>query len=523
MVKRSPILDKVWSASRPYFPDLLSKSGFDINRVANFSLELGLVRGSRLEQNYPPTQSILFNSQFRMNFHNRIFKLIVPEKKKFKINLTKELSTSQYQLASGFADPYEYFANLFINEKLAGSVVDLETKVKDGNAKARLRYLILPSIPTTLNQTTIDFFKRLNDFIITELEWEPVENIPTPTSPRISVIGTDPEFELIHNGDVVRACNYFDGHDIGHDGAGSQLEIRPKPTDNIEELITNIKQLFEKITNKSFAIGTAGNSIPIGSHIHFGGINNFAPYPDYMFLQLLDNWLYHPLEILNGAARNHFAQPSAQRRKQWGFEYRSLPSGIFINPTLAKAVFKTAKCLADKWYNFEEIEELPKEKDYLEFLTPEEFSFIKNAKKLKPTDSQKSIKSFMANWKLNEKTQFYATLKFRDEWPTRANDYSQVKCSFGNCTIVLFGLKKRNTYSIINKTTKIPTSILNKIEKLFTTNEFIKPMDKIDFTHKKGNSIEADLLIGVSPDFRRGNQGTTYLFEKLEKILWPQD
>jgi hypothetical protein len=521
ILKRNETLDKVWSFKTPYLAEILDKSNFDKSRITNTSLELAPIRGVHQQDNYPPNQSILFNPQFRFEFPTKMY-VNNNKNTKFQIKLNPPLHNSQMYLSTGFPEPHPNFANFYINDTIAGSIIDvaLKPEYKVSGKPEFYKFIHLPSIPTTVNANTIDFFKRLNDLMITELEWPAIKE--KTVLPRISVIGTDPEFELILNGDVVRARDYFDDYEIGHDGAGTQLELRPNPTDNIEKLIANIKTLFEKVTKQAFAIGTAGNSVAIGSHIHFGGIN-YLPFPDYHFIKILDSWLYEKLAILNGAARDHFATPGAQRRKSWGFEYRSLPSGIFAHPILAKAVFKLAKCLADKWWNFEQIQMTPNNDNYLEFITPEELDLFNNAKKLKTNNSPKALKTFIANWGLKAKETYFATLIFRDDWPTLSVDSKTIKCGFGNCTIVLFGLKKPNLYSVQAKSSKIPKKVIDNICTLFENQEYIQPITKIDFKHKKEGKFEGDLLIGIPPDFRKGPNGVNYIIQKIGDILWASD
>ncbi len=83
---------------------------------------------------------------------------------------------------------------------------------------------------------------------------------------RIITLGTDAEFEVIVDGDVVPVEKLMSVSDvalpwgrIGQDSSGDPIELRPEPSSDPEALVGNLGR-------------TACEVFPIGGHVHIGGV-----------------------------------------------------------------------------------------------------------------------------------------------------------------------------------------------------------------------------------------------------------
>jgi hypothetical protein len=103
-------------------------------------------------------------------------------------------------------------------------------------------------------------------------------------------LGSDPEFSFILQGRRVNACELLDanllrkkgfykknygfdceGGQIGWDGCNATAELRPKPSNSINEIIKNIKSILVE-THKylpTFDMTVLSTFAPVGGHIHF--------------------------------------------------------------------------------------------------------------------------------------------------------------------------------------------------------------------------------------------------------------
>jgi hypothetical protein len=179
------------------------------------------------------------------------------------------------------------------------------------------------------------------------------------------MLGADPEFEVIDNGCVIMCPttvvkgNFNDMRlveKVGTDGARTQIELRPDPALTPEELIENIRKLFNDINH--YHISAKGQGYPIGGHIHFGlvkevGLPNKLPVSND-FLRLLDLFLGNSFIPLSGSARGQYTQLGTNggyRDQPHGFEYRPLPACVFAEPELCRIILKIAHNLATRFYN----------------------------------------------------------------------------------------------------------------------------------------------------------------------------
>lgn len=166
-------------------------------------------------------------------------------------------------------------------------------------------------------------------------------------------VGTDPEFELValNTGAVVNASNVVRTGtgatvEIGVDGAGGPVELRPRASANPITVVSRMKKLFQRFTRRypNYELSYAGDRYAIGGHIHVG-IDNHRMSADLRRAHcvIADDFFGRPLSSLNGSARGYYGQPGDHREQPWGTEYRVLAAGVFGDPELARIVMKGIK------------------------------------------------------------------------------------------------------------------------------------------------------------------------------------
>ena len=172
-------------------------------------------------------------------------------------------------------------------------------------------------------------------------------NIPKPSV--VATVGCDPEFEVLKDGEVIVPPSIYGGTgehtEIGRDGCGSQLELRPK-AGSVEEVVENIRTLMGKLKH---SISVVGDRHPLGGHIHVGLGTCSTPTPE--LLKLLDYFLGERTIDLSGKARESYRKIGAFERKNWGFEYRTPPSAIFANPEFARLSLLICKNVTENYTN----------------------------------------------------------------------------------------------------------------------------------------------------------------------------
>jgi len=182
-------------------------------------------------------------------------------------------------------------------------------------------------------------------------------------------IGCDTEFmigvpdsERIIYGETICSMN---GH-IGTDMHGDQMELRPHPSENTLDVVTNIRSILRLLVKenpklKSLAfIGGHFHSAPIGGHIHIRPIRSATTFGDdwneiqkHPVVKLLDLILFHGLATVIDDAKGR------AHRRQWGYgkmsdvresgengiEYRTPPCWL-VHPTLTFLYLCLAKICA---------------------------------------------------------------------------------------------------------------------------------------------------------------------------------
>ena len=249
---------------------------------------------------------------------------------------------------------------------------------KSDVAEDEIKLLVLGDFSHRFNEFGAKIFNQILP-MIEDNDWNQITNkkdikILTPKSVRHDriTIGMDAEFELFDGGCSVEARRFYPfSGEIGHDSAGSPLELRPEPFVNSSDMLNYTEKLIQEVYNSNHELDTLGDRFAIGTHVHFG------IYHDQNFIKLLDNWVAELVWHLNGKGRGGYAEKGAWRNadNHYGFEYRSLPSGILRNKRLSILLFKIMEGLANDFYLHEkEIELIPSTHDYLSYLNIDEWN-----------------------------------------------------------------------------------------------------------------------------------------------------
>ncbi len=164
------------------------------------------------------------------------------------------------------------------------------------------------------------------------------------------LIGCDPELELLDNlrGNVIHATNLTKtepGGQIGRDGSGYQVELRPNPG-TPGNVVKNLKALIHTLTADNYYCGVRGDKYSLGGHIHLGGVGT---HPGAEFISALDHFIGAPLRRLSGQARGPYGSLGAYRSQfHGGIEYRTPPSAWLAKPEYATLVLRLAYQVAKR-------------------------------------------------------------------------------------------------------------------------------------------------------------------------------
>ena len=300
------------------------------------------------------------------------------------------------------------------------------------------------------------FLQNVWPQITAELNLEKIDNaiIQDITKKKVEVlIGCDPEFELTKNNRVLKADRHIHVTDmyhgpIGVDGASAQIEIRPKPgtpaqvTRNIKKLIKTFSSDYEE-----YDLSTVGNKYPLGGHIHVGIGTEYSPDRD--LISLLDHFVGSATIEMSGTARSEYKHLGKCRSQPHGFEYRTPPGSVFMNPGMAFITMKIVKNICEKYFNEGEIEYddsmSPVVQDYVNVcgLTKKQAEyFLNTCRNYTPT------KSMRASWKMppavKKATALHPVeLKFTDGWSeyvrnSIANEFEEFETSIKDISICFY-------------------------------------------------------------------------------------
>lgn len=209
---------------------------------------------------------------------------------------------------------------------------------------------VLPPRPQVVTPPAPGTFKRGIEFHDGQRVWV---NLPLPR--KTVTVGCDPEFEYVSEGAATHAPSCFRGVgpniEIGVDGAGSQVEIRPKPSHLPAEVVSNMVTIMKRLATSYHGVhlSTRGNRYPLGGHIHVGVGRPWNPDGDLVFM--LDYFLGKVSIDLSGTARQGYKRMSQYREQDWGFEYRTPPAALFAWPEFARLSLKICKVTTECYIN----------------------------------------------------------------------------------------------------------------------------------------------------------------------------
>jgi len=290
------------------------------------------------------------------------------------------------------------------------------------NGKSAGMYLVknqvLIASDWTHNEKCIETLKQLIPYLSKIFR----KRSKLPPKPRFSItVGADPEFEVIDSsGRVVSASGIVKGgtdprQEIGRDGAGSQVELRPKPESDLWKFIGNVRSLLKKFAEEypGYRLSTQGDVYPLGGHIHLSvPVNNDI-------IRILDNWIGDKVIHLSGKARGSYKKLSAYETKPWGFEYRTPPAAVFLKPQVLFAVLKIMKAVLKEYFSCEGVSLYP---------TPEEIARLKIEKEWKILNDfvkeyPKVSKDVLKQWRIKVKVEPRVDVIFRDDWAPEIRSY----------------------------------------------------------------------------------------------------
>jgi len=167
-------------------------------------------------------------------------------------------------------------------------------------------------------------------------------------------LGADPEFELVVGGKVVNASGVLQREvtlpwgEIGVDGSGRPLELRPTPSETARGLVANVGRLLMAVPQVTGGVpSTACEVYAVGGHIHLG----FEPTPgthDWEVAEVVDEALGDIVYDLNTRTRldEGYGKRGDWRGQSWGVEYRTPPSSIWSHPMVALTFVGAIKWVA---------------------------------------------------------------------------------------------------------------------------------------------------------------------------------
>jgi hypothetical protein len=284
--------------------------------------------------------------------------------------------------------------------------------------------------------------------------------------------GTDPEAELLNSrGTMVSASSIGlrtgSEHEIGADGAGTPAEIRPKPG-KPETVVKNIKKILKRFARRfpGYTLSTEGNRTAIGAHIHVSVKDlRITDRQAIEISKVIDDFLGRVvINAMAGSARQYsgYNRLTAYRMQTYnstttGFEYRSCPAGIMLNPELFKLSMKIVRMVTWTMFNkrrFSYETPVPTAHDYSKIchFNAEEYTTFKRLVAEYETADKDVLKSWGIQCReaaarvVTRHQSFRLTIQFHDDWDeiTRATiraAFSRYAPVNNNVVLRLFGLR----------------------------------------------------------------------------------
>jgi len=201
-------------------------------------------------------------------------------------------------------------------------------------------------------------------------------------------LGGDPEFEAVMDGEVFPAYLFpiFGGLKAPIGADGSVAEIRPYPTPSPEQYVKDFLSLVGKVGKEGILLSVKGDVFPLGGHIHVGSYNRYIvdvlkdKVEEFVFV--LDDFVGRVLLPTSGKARGECARLGLYELKDYGWEYKTLPSSFYADLEMVRIVYKLVKGLVltllrkgNLSYRILDDGRAARE-EYYRFLTPQETEYF---------------------------------------------------------------------------------------------------------------------------------------------------
>jgi hypothetical protein len=163
---------------------------------------------------------------------------------------------------------------------------------------------------------------------------------------QVVTLGADHEFELVVGGRVVSASGVLREDirlpwgDIGVDGAGYPLELRPVPSESPKELVANVGRLLLAVPKLVGGYpSTICEAYAVGGHVHIGGLPDRSYDGLRGVADALDRALGDIFYNLSPSLRlrQGYGRRGDWREQRWGVEYRTPPASMWSHPKVALA------------------------------------------------------------------------------------------------------------------------------------------------------------------------------------------
>ena len=190
-------------------------------------------------------------------------------------------------------------------------------------------------------------------------------------------VGADPEFVCLDNyGDIRYACDLVGEEadtEFGADGNHKTLEVRPTPSMNPIQLVSNIHDIFVRqsleqpeLLKLNWKAGSYAGGVPLGGHVHFGLKRDQIDCGcACTFLDSYVGVISLLLEDHEGGTRRRYdgygipLGDAKLRTQPWGFEYRVMSSWL-SSPYVSAAILCLSKVVMYeavnnpnfKWHKF---------------------------------------------------------------------------------------------------------------------------------------------------------------------------
>lgn len=185
-------------------------------------------------------------------------------------------------------------------------------------------------------------------------------------------LGADPEFgvadsqgRIISGEPFIQDANHPEIlNDIGLDGNGVTLEVRPAPSANPLEVVSNIRGILRRqvqrkpaFLNQRWIAGSYYGRYPFGGHIHFGGADMRRKITSQDASAILDQYLGAVSILIEDRAEGmsrrregRYGHRSNWRPQNHGFEYR-VPSSWIVSPYVAASMMCLSKTVMHEALN----------------------------------------------------------------------------------------------------------------------------------------------------------------------------